>query len=32
LQVIQGGEGGEPRPTSMPVVITPDAEFEAEPH
>jgi len=33
LQVIQGGEGVEPRPESLPVVITPNADFvEAEPH
>jgi hypothetical protein len=32
LQVIQGGEGVEPRPESLPVVITPDADFEGEPH
>ena len=32
LQVIQGGEGVEPRPESLPVVITPDADFEAETH
>ena len=32
LQVIQGGEGVEQRPESLPVVITPDADFEAETH
>jgi hypothetical protein len=32
LHVIQGGESVEPRPESLPVVITPDPDFEGEPH
>ncbi len=32
LQVMQAGECVEPRPTSLQVVITPDADFEGEPH
>ena len=32
LKVIQGGEAVDPRPASLPVVITPDTELEGEPH